>query len=140
MRARPRQRRRGAAVVEFAIVAPLLFTVVMGSIEFGRAMMALNLLSNAARNGARAGVIPGTTTQTTKTAATDMLTNAGVTGSSVNASVAVNGDTSADASSATTGDSISVTVSVSAGDVTWMPVSWFLGNATLSQTAVMRRE
>ena len=34
-----RRNRRGAAVVEFAIVAPLFFLMIFGMIEFGRAIM-----------------------------------------------------------------------------------------------------
>ena len=43
--------RKAAAAVEFAVVSPLLFTAVLGIIEFGRAMMVLELLNNAARAG-----------------------------------------------------------------------------------------
>src|SRR5207249_341771 len=51
-------RRGGAAAVEFAIVAGLLFTIFLGMIEVGRALMALAAVSNAARAGARAGAVP----------------------------------------------------------------------------------
>jgi Flp pilus assembly protein TadG len=44
---------RGAAMVEFAIIAPLLLLVVFGIIEFGRAYNAQNSLTHAAREGAR---------------------------------------------------------------------------------------
>jgi Flp pilus assembly protein TadG len=43
----------GAALVEFAIIAPLLFMLVFGIIEFGRAYNAQNTLTHAAREGAR---------------------------------------------------------------------------------------
>ena len=44
---------RGAAMVEFAIVAPLLLLLVFGIIEFGRAYNAQNTLTHAAREGVR---------------------------------------------------------------------------------------
>ncbi len=44
---------KGAALVEFAIVAPLLLLLVFGIIEFGRAYNAQNTLTHAAREGAR---------------------------------------------------------------------------------------
>lgn len=44
---------RGAAMVEFAIIAPLLLLLVFGIIEFGRAYNAQNTLTHAAREGAR---------------------------------------------------------------------------------------
>ena len=43
----------GAALVEFAIIAPLLLLLVFGIIEFGRAYNAQNTLTHAAREGAR---------------------------------------------------------------------------------------
>jgi Flp pilus assembly protein TadG len=46
-------RERGAAMVEFAIVLPLLVTLVFGIIEFGRAYNAQISLTHAAREGAR---------------------------------------------------------------------------------------
>jgi Flp pilus assembly protein TadG len=45
--------RRGAAAVEFAVVAPILVTIMMGLIQSGRGYEAKNLLEGAAREGAR---------------------------------------------------------------------------------------
>ncbi|MBM4074830.1 MAG: pilus assembly protein, partial [Planctomycetes bacterium] len=55
------QRRRGAAMVEMALVLPLFLMLVLGIIEFGRAMMIANLVTNAAREGARTAVLDGST-------------------------------------------------------------------------------
>ncbi|HUL85838.1 MAG TPA: TadE/TadG family type IV pilus assembly protein [Actinomycetota bacterium] len=46
---------RGAAAVEFAIVAPLLFILVFGIIDFGFGFHAWNAIENSAREGARVG-------------------------------------------------------------------------------------
>ena len=46
---------RGAAAVEFAIVAPLLFILVFGIIDFGFGFHAWNAIENSAREGARLG-------------------------------------------------------------------------------------
>lgn len=53
--------RRGAAMVEMALVLPLFVMLVLGIIEFGRAMMIANLVTNAAREGARMAVLDGST-------------------------------------------------------------------------------
>lgn len=48
---------RGTAVVEFALVAPLLFFLVFGIIEFGRALNYYNDLTQLAGQGARAAIV-----------------------------------------------------------------------------------
>ena len=47
----------GAAMVEFAFIAALLFTLLLGFIDFGRALFLYNNLTNAAREGARAAAV-----------------------------------------------------------------------------------
>ncbi|MEM6798273.1 MAG: TadE family protein [Planctomycetota bacterium] len=47
------QTRRGAVAVEFAFVAPVLVTLMMGVIEVNRVFEAQNLIETAAREGAR---------------------------------------------------------------------------------------
>ena len=133
----PTRPRRAAAVVEFAVVAPLLFALVLGIIEFGRAMMVLELLNNAARAGCRAGVLSGSTNTDVNSAITTALTGSGV--NSPSTTIDVNGS-QADVSTAQTGDTISVTVSVGADAVTWLPVPQFLGGKTLTGIVAMRRE
>jgi len=50
---RKRHDQRGAAAVEFAIIAPVLFMLVFGIIEFGLAWSQKNVFVGAAREGAR---------------------------------------------------------------------------------------
>ncbi|MEA2902245.1 MAG: hypothetical protein QOH36_2132 [Actinomycetota bacterium] len=50
---------RGAAVVEFALVLPVLVLFVFGIIEFGRAYNARIELTSAVREGARASALGG---------------------------------------------------------------------------------
>jgi Flp pilus assembly pilin Flp len=45
----------GAAIIEFALVAPLLLVLVWGIIETGRAFYTINSLASAVRDGARYG-------------------------------------------------------------------------------------
>ena len=46
---------RGAAAVEFALVAPLLLLLILGMIDWGWHMFVSQVMTNAAREGARAG-------------------------------------------------------------------------------------
>jgi Flp pilus assembly protein TadG len=123
--------------VEFAILAPLLVTLLLGMIEFGRAMMVMELMNNAARNGCRTAVINGSDTAAVTQAVNYTLNSTTVSGATV--TVLVNG-TQADVNTAITGDAITVTVSVPIANVSWLPTSLFLSGANLTGTAVMRRE
>ena len=52
-----RESERGTALVEFALIAPLLFVLVFGIVEFGRALNYYNDLTQLAGQGARAAVV-----------------------------------------------------------------------------------
>lgn len=54
-----RRARRGTATVELAVVSPLLFAMLFGIIEFGWLFSVQNTLVNAAREGARLGILQG---------------------------------------------------------------------------------
>ena len=53
----------GAAAVEFALIASLLFMILFGVIEFGRIFNELEVMNSAAREGARVAAVRGTSTQ-----------------------------------------------------------------------------
>ena len=53
---------KGAAAVEFAIVLPLLVTLVFGIIDFGLLLHNKQVITNASREGARAGIARSTIT------------------------------------------------------------------------------
>ena len=54
-----RTRQSGQGVTEFALVAPLLLFVFLAVLEFGRAAYAIQVLDNAAREGARYAIVHG---------------------------------------------------------------------------------
>ena len=47
----------GASVVEFAFVLPLLLVIVFGIVEFGTLLYNQQVITNASREGARAGIV-----------------------------------------------------------------------------------
>ncbi len=51
-----REDRNGQALVEFALVIPLLLLLVMGVFDLGRGIYAYNVVASAAREGARYGI------------------------------------------------------------------------------------
>jgi Flp pilus assembly protein TadG len=69
------RREDGAAMVEFALIAPLLFALIFGIIDFGRALFLMNNLTAAVREGARlAAVQSDPTTGGSQTAVQDRVT------------------------------------------------------------------
>ena len=52
---------KGVALIETALTLPLVLLLTIGAIEFGRAYQTWQVLTNAAREGARVAVLPGTT-------------------------------------------------------------------------------
>jgi hypothetical protein len=49
----------GAELIEFALVLPLLLLVLLGIIDFGFLFQRYEVITNAAREGARVAVLPG---------------------------------------------------------------------------------
>ncbi len=125
--------RRGAAAVEFALMAPLLFLLVFGMVEVGRGLMVQQLLSNAARDGARSAILEGATVAAVETSVLDYLGTSSISG----ASVAVTPDP---LTLAQGGDPVTVTVSVPFTAVSWLPSPRYFDGATLSASVTMRRE
>jgi Flp pilus assembly protein TadG len=129
---RPAKRRRGAAAVEFAIVAPVFFMLVVGMIEIGRAIMVQQVLINASRVGARQAAMLTSSEDAVIDAVEDYV--AGVGMADVSTTV------SPDPATAAAGTAITVDTSVSFADVSWLPAPWFMGGKTLTSSSVMRKE
>ena len=55
---------RGAALVEFALVLPLLLVVIAGIVDFGFLFQRYEVVTNAAREGARLASLPSYNGQT----------------------------------------------------------------------------
>lgn len=124
--------RLGAAAAEFAIIAPLFFTLVFGILEFGRALMVQQVLINGSRVGARQATTTGATTSAVVAAVQEYTAAVAVSG--VDVSVAP------DPATAAAGTTITVIASVGYNNVSWLPAPWFLGGTTLTATSKMRKE
>lgn len=77
----------GQAIVEFALVLPILVVLLFGIIEFGRLLSTVSAVTSAAREGARVAAVTSPTLQLVQTAVNNVLNAAGVAG----ATVTVNG-------------------------------------------------
>jgi Flp pilus assembly protein TadG len=72
---------RGAVAAEFALLLPVLLIILFGIIEFGMIMYGREIVTNAAREGARAGIVQGPPKRTGGeiiAIATNYLTGTGV--------------------------------------------------------------
>jgi 3-hydroxyisobutyrate dehydrogenase-like beta-hydroxyacid dehydrogenase len=68
---------RGQSVIEFAFILPLLLILVFGITELGRMLMRTNVLTQAAREGARAAAV-GVDSASAVTRVEEILTAAGI--------------------------------------------------------------
>jgi len=132
---------RGSALIETAITIPIVLLVSVAVFEFGRAYQTWQVLTNAAREGARVAVIAGTTDQQVRDTVTNYLTSGRLTnpgGANVNINRTVPfGDSTAS----------SVTVNFPFNFIVLNPVARLVtGNATvgapltMQAVAVMRNE
>jgi Flp pilus assembly protein TadG len=80
---------RGAELVEFAIVLPLLLLVTMGIIDFGFMFQRYVVLTNAAMEGARVAVLPGYSTSDVQARVTAYAEGGGIPAGTVPPAVVV---------------------------------------------------
>lgn len=135
--------RRGQAVVEFALILPVFMLMLFGAIEFGRAYYTLHLLTNAAREGARTGMLPEKLEADVTSTVNDFLQDAGL-GGSWSSSVTVKdsgGETRAGGlADAVEGDRIHVVVTHDFHVLTGRIIPGFSGTVQLSGRCVFRHE
>lgn len=69
---------KGAALLEAAITIPIILLICVGIFEFGRAYQTWQVLTNAAREGARLACLSGPTDTDVRTRVNTYLTNGGL--------------------------------------------------------------
>ena len=125
---------RGASAVEFALLLPVLMLVLFGTIEFGMVMYSREVLTNASREGARAGIVqqtPKPTVGQIQGVVTNYLTNTGINPANVTVTVTGAGGVFPN----------NLTVSASYPYQFFAPGILMLGNTiTLTAQTVMRHE
>jgi len=136
---------RGTAILETAMTLPLLLLVSVGIFEFGRAYQTWQVLTNAAREGARMAVLPNPVAGAPEARVRQYLTN-GQLPNAASATVAVTASTVDIGGGATASASV-VTVSYPFSFVVLQPVAQLLvtgstlgGPVTLTASSEMRNE
>jgi Flp pilus assembly protein TadG len=127
---------QGALIVEFGLIVPILFLLVFGIVDFGRAYFTMNNLAAAVREGARYGAVfedpsAGTNPDSIKKAVTDFSYAFG--GTPLTAS---NVTTAIDKTAGT----LSVTAKYTFRPITPLVNLIGLDSIPMSQTAVFRME
>ena len=122
---------RGQSVVEFALVLPLLLLIVFGVTEFGRAWMTLNVLTAAAREGARTAVVTAPDAVAVNARITELCAAGRVTPTAVT----ITGPDPADPDRRVT-----VTVQADFQVLTGSILGAFSGTIPLQSTCIMRHE
>jgi Flp pilus assembly protein TadG len=126
---------RGVASLEFVLILPILLFVLFVSVELSRAWFTLNLLTTAAREAVRVGVVsaPGAVQSNATARLTALLGPAGQPPINWSATVSCNPNPCVPDSQ--------VRVNVTANFQTVLPdLLPMLGSITLQQTASMRYE
>ena len=142
---RQRPDRRGAALVEAAFILPILFLVTLGIIEFGRAMMVAQMVTTAAREGARLGIMTGKTNADVTNAVNQFMLDAvNVTPDKFSMTITVtpapdNPSPANEVGNANTGDLVEVVILVPFDNVSYISPDWLSGRSLRGECA-MRHE
>lgn len=133
----------GASAIEFAIVLPLLMMILFGIVEFSIAFYDKSMITNASREGARAGIVlqPAPRDATAEDAEIENVINYYLTdklitlGTSNIPAIAITRE------GFSTGDSLSVTVTY-IYDYYVLPgfITGITGPVTLNATTIMKME
>lgn len=131
-------------MVEVAVCFPVFLLILMGIIEFGRAMSVNQMLNSASRIGCRAAMLDGSTNSSvTSVVKQYMVSTIGCQPASVTVAITVTADETgaelSDVSKATTGDMIKLNVSVPFADVSWSVKEW-MGVSTIRGQCSMQHE
>ena len=114
---------------------PLIMLVSVSIFEFGRAFQTLQVLTNAAREGARIAILPNTTPSDVQSRVTAYL-QAGQLANATSAAVLVNQNATTSIG-ATTAAASQVTVNY---PFSFMVMTWGGGPLTITASAEMRNE
>jgi len=122
----------GSAAVEFAVVLPVILTLLLGAIEVASALNTQGALQNAAREGARYVITPGAT----RSACTQVCIESLKVNRVKDAKIVV----SHDPSKVKAGTFITITVSAPYTSNSWLPAPRLLSELNLNANVVMRKE
>lgn len=128
-RNRLRPKRRGAVAVEFAIVVPILFLFFFAGFEFMRVSMVRHTVDNAVYEGARRGIIPGSTNAEVRSEAERVLGTIGIDTFNLEVLPANITDQT---------EEVTVRITVPLDENTYVPAKYFLGEELVRELTLQR--
>jgi len=134
VRKRKEKRSRGLAVVEAALVLPILLLVSFGAIKYGWLFLRAQQITNAARYGARVAVRADAVEGDVTTAIANLMTAAGMGSSGYTVTITYEGGV------VEVGKGITVEVSVPGANVDIMDVPLFPDVGNIGASVTMAKE
>ena len=132
-RLRRRSNRRAVALMEMALVLPLLVLFLFGMMEYGWIFLNMQQITTAARHGARMGVKPDATSGDVTAAVASVMSSAGLGGSGYTVSFS-------DPGGLATGAELRVTVVVTYANIELTGIPVIPVPATLRSGVSMAKE
>ena len=132
--------RRGAVVVEMALIVPFLVALMLGICEIGQALRVHSFLSEAARQGCTAGSQPGNNNADVIEDVQNALSAFKLNTGAAVITIKVN-DVVGNVAKAKRNDKITVTVAIPMSSAAWTGSSVFVSRGSIrSETTVMLRQ
>lgn len=121
-------RRRGAALVEFAMVFPILMLCFYGMIELSRVLLLQHTVDTASYEGARCAIVPGATSQDAIECASSLLTTAKLKNATVTVTPTIITEST---------PLVTVLVELPVRENAWMTPFWFTKGTVKSEVTLI---
>ena len=127
-------------MLEMCLVLPILLGLGFGTVEFGYFFYVKHNVQAAAREGARAGIVPGATAAAVNESVRNSLEAAGLDTVAYTTAITDANDVPVDVATAPAGTPLKVTVSMKYGDVGVRPLGVIGAGTNVRGATVMRKE
>ena len=135
-------RRRGNAVIEAALVLPVLLALAFGTVEFGYFFYCKHTFQGAARDGARVAILSSSTNSSVTTAVSNTMTAAGFTSGEYSTTItnASSGATISNVGTVATGTPIKVQVTATWSTIGIRPMNMISASKQVVGFTIMVKE
>jgi Flp pilus assembly protein TadG len=134
-------RRPGNAIIEAALVLPVLLALAFGTIEFGHFFFCKHTFQGAARDGARVAILSSSTNTSVTTAVANTMTAAGFTAGQYTVAITNTSNVAiADIRTITTGNPIKVSVTATWGTIGIRPMNMISASKQVTGFMIMVKE